>query len=178
MPKFRRIEKDLIYEQARQIIQERKPEILETGGGCMYWTAAAIEAVTLEFPGTRIIVQAGTCLWPRLSEEMGRKLTQEPTHFGYVWESDSLTTALRLAMGALPEMHAWAALPVEQEIIDLTTGFFPQECGKILQKTWRHTLPPTYFWGGVNDLPEGVVYRPDPGATFHAMRYSHNFWSR
>lgn len=123
-------------------------------GLCLHWTHCA--CCVLRQSGYRAILQAGSMNWP-----INRNAPEpQPTHFSYEWEPDNFDSALRIAQGALPECHVWAALPDRNEIVDFSTGFFKGVASKRHGLTWLDADPPEYLWCPANALPEGVRYRP------------------
>lgn len=134
---------------------------------CIIWAIATLFALS-----GRALLQAGSCMWPRIRKEDDDGVIA--THFGYEWHPNSQQTRERIAAGLLPEMHIWAAIPSENQIIDLTTKFFPQQCHSMLKWDWPGIEPPEYFWGGPEDLPEGVLYRPSMDAIQLASTYALN----
>jgi hypothetical protein len=133
---------------------------------CLYWahyTVAVLKAL-----GIRAVIQAGSASWPRLrpDQDDGRS----PTHHSYVWEPDSVATKARLVACDLPEIHVWAAIPERGELIDMTTKYWPEQCQLIQGLGWPGDKPPTYFWGTADELPDGVIYRPDMKAIALALR--------
>ena len=127
------------------------------GQACLYWACYTVQV--LKALGVRAIIQAGSASWPRLRPDQDDGVS--PTHHSYVWEPDSAVTKARLAAGAMPELHVWAAIPDRGEIIDMTTRYWPHQCWLSQQRDWPGDKPPTYFWGTANELPEGVLYAPD-----------------
>ena len=133
---------------------------------CLYWAQAAVDVLTRH--GVRALIQAGSCSWPRLS--LAQDDGVSPTHLSYVWEPDSITTRFQIGMGGMPEMHVWAAVPHTGEIVDLTTGFWPANCRRVLGTDWPGAKPPDYFWGTADELPPRVLYKPDKLAIGWALR--------
>jgi len=142
--------------EARRLFLERHPNALPHAS-CLYWALAVIRAC--RECGIRAILQAGTAMWPRLRPEQDDGLS--PTHFSYVWEPEAPLTLERLANNLLPEMHVWAAVPAEQEMVDLTTSFWPEQCQRLLGRDWPGDLPPSWLWATCEELPERVVYQAD-----------------
>lgn len=129
---------------------------------CLGWareTCRHVQAAT----GQRCIIQAGTAFWPL------RPLAEDddvsPLRYGYQWElkppyeGHLARTALT---GQLPEIHIWAALPDTGEILDFTTGHWPDACKQNIGIDWppRH-VPPLFFWGKGEDLFENAEYTAD-----------------
>ena len=61
-------------------------------------------------------------------------------------------------MGALPEVHVWAADPETKEIIDLSTRDFKRIAENQFGLKWGTKPPPPYLW--VNQ--EEYMAMPDP----------------
>jgi hypothetical protein len=124
---------------------------------CLYWAYYTVEVI--ETFGIRAIIQAGSASWPRVRPDQDDGVSS--THHSYVWEPDSPITKARVAAHELPELHCWAALPNRGEIIDMTTGYWPEQCQRILGLDWPGDKPPAYFWGTAAELPQSVMYAPD-----------------
>jgi hypothetical protein len=99
-----------------------------------------------------VILQAGTCFW--------RCSYDPPTEFGYLWSPGKALDALAMSLGALPEMHVWAADLDAQEILDFSTGGLVRQAEQVAGLAWTAPRPPRFFWGGPNDLPPGTRYIP------------------
>lgn len=140
-------------------------------GECLVMALAIIGAG--QRAGRRFVLQAGSAYWRRMREEDDDGVS--PFHFGYEWEPDSRTTRVRLAMNALPEIHAWAGDPVHQDLIDLTAGDFPTQCKKLLDEDWRAEKPPGVLWGRP---PDNAIYRADRRATEVAAMFASRLLGR
>jgi hypothetical protein len=128
------------------------------------------------WPGApRTILQAGSAQWPRVPPDLDDGIS--PTHFAYVWDSDSaiaclvregLAPVIKRADGhggcSLPEMHVWLGCPDTGELIDFTTGLWPQACKATLDEGWLAPAPPEYLWTFGDRSPRGVNYHPDRDA--------------
>jgi hypothetical protein len=129
----------------------------------------------------RTIIQAGSASWPRVPPELDDGVMN--THFSYVWDPDSYAARLALAgvfqaarLGgrkgfSLPEMHVWLARPDTRDIIDFTTGLWPEACKLTIGEEWLAPPPPDYLWA--DELPEGVHYAADRSAidcVIHVLR--------
>jgi hypothetical protein len=164
------VDKDRIYERVRYRVERQCGE--NTPKACLFWAAHAMEALQAE--GLRAIVQAGTCLWPRVRpEDFDGLPPAEPTHFGYEWQPDDPATLARIKAGLLPEIHVWVAVPDRAApgggvIVDFTTGYFPGNC----PFPWLGPMPPRYFWGGPGDLPDLTFYRAEPSAIAAVLRFA------
>lgn len=133
---------------------------------CLYWAQATVEVLTRHF--YRALIQAGSASWARVTPAQDDGVS--PTHLSYVWEPNSATTRDRIRQNLMPELHVWACLPDALEIVDLTTGFWPEQCRRALGLDWPGDLPPDYFWGTVDEVPDGVLYKPDKLAIGWALR--------
>jgi hypothetical protein len=120
---------------------------------CLQWAVYAARALAAR--GERACVQAGSAAWPCLAVDDG----VSPTHFAYVWDPDSAETSQRTALGLMPEMHAWVALPDSAEIVDLSAGY-QLEQAKLRGVRWTAPPPPEYVWSTAAELPAGVRYSP------------------
>ena len=62
---------------------------------------------------------------------------------------------------SLPEMHVWLACPDSGELIDFSTGLWPEACREMIGEEWLAERPPEYLWTFGTRLPAGVRYMPD-----------------
>jgi hypothetical protein len=127
---------------------------------CLYWAFATIGFLKLE--GVRAIIQAGTAWWPWPAGDEN----QENPYFGYTWNFRSPVTAIALATGSPVQMHAWVAIPSTDELIDLTTAFWPDRFQAATGRPWKGERPPDYLWAA--EPPDGVIYEPDVAAIYVA----------
>jgi hypothetical protein len=141
-------------------------------GTCVWAAAAVIEAAKER--GVRLVLQAGSAFWPRVSPEQDDGVSS--THFGYQWERGSRETMQILGriqkgdLSILPEMHVWAADPKEMEIVDPTSGQFPAQARRLQGLDWKGPVPPEQFWGGKDELNTlRAVYEVDRDATMLAF---------
>ena len=146
--------------QMRSFYRGHHPE-----AACLYWAACASSYLSRKYR-VRTILQAGTMQWPCSATDDG----VSPTHFSYMWEPDSLMTKSMFEAGLMPEMHVWAAIPSENEIVDLTTRYLVQQAKKRAALAWTAPPPPDFLWARADQLPSGVVYRPDFAATMLATQ--------
>jgi hypothetical protein len=137
-------------------------------GPCLYRAGSLAYVLHKEAPG-RAILQAGTCLWPRLTKEQDDGAESTHTHFGYEW-GGSPEGAINLTLPAghvsLPEMHVWVAHTMNNRdwsIIDVCSGLFPH-LAKLSGMDWPGKRPPTHLWCKSGALPEGVIYRANTQA--------------
>jgi hypothetical protein len=61
-------------------------------------------------------------------------------------------------------MHVWLASPDSGEVIDFTTGLWPEACRETIGEQWLAERPPEYLWTFGSRLPAGVRYMPDRDA--------------
>lgn len=130
---------------------------------CLHWAKEVCRE--LHKYGLRTIIQAGDCSWPMIDEDQDDGVRN--THMSYVWTGKYERD---LSMGQLPEIHVWAAIPATNEIIDMTTKFWPELCPQMTGSKWEGLPPPDYLWCKADELPKRVLYRPIAGATFFASR--------
>jgi hypothetical protein len=109
----------------------------------------------------KCLISAGSFSIPRMNLEDDDGIVG--THFGYVF------TPNRAAIEAvennrMPEMHCWVQLPDRQEIVDLSTCYAKEQCKKLTGLDWLTNDPPDFIWHNINELPAGVIYKPDPYA--------------
>jgi GNAT superfamily N-acetyltransferase len=162
-------EHDAIVALARKIRAEKYTSC-PAQGACFWHALAVIEAAKRH--GRRLVLQAGSASWRRVPERLDDGVSA--THFSYVWEPDSpLTRAIIARFFAgdtrmLPEMHVWAGDPATQELVDITTRYWPEQCKSLTGEDWLGPLPPDYLWTTARDLPDDAVYEPDMRATMLA----------
>lgn len=160
-------------EQIQQQFERLRPDDLNPQAACLYWSIATILVLRST---NRTILQAGTCLWPRIRPDQDDGTCN--THFGYKWDPDSEKSIYAVSIGALPEMHVWTAQPESGLIIDMTTRFFPEQCKNLICGDWPGDLPPEYFWSTADKLPVGVIYHPTLDATRLAVIAAKNILLR
>lgn len=152
------------------VMEMTHPEVLQTPGGCLHWAFTVVEV--LKLAGVHAVVNAGSMSWPRLTPEQDDGKETTLTHFTYLWEPDSPATLENLKNFKLPEMHVWAGIPGNQEIIDLSTGYIAEHCVKGTGMDWPGPKPPAWLWCNVQNLPERVYYTPNRQATEIAYQFS------
>jgi hypothetical protein len=157
--------KKIIVKEARKFVAKKFPETKGNRASCLYLAVGVIAAAAKR--GYRLVPQAGTCYWPRVTPETDDGV--ENNAFGYKWSPHEFRSQISLACGALPEMHVWAGDPVTQEIVDLSTRDFPAQCKKILDIEWKAPAPPDFYWGPAGELPNLCVYEPNEEATILAV---------
>jgi hypothetical protein len=141
------------------------PEHMQRGS-CLYWTLTGLGILTSL--GFRALLQAGSMSWPILPPDQDDG--HQPTHFSYEWSPWRPESQAALKLGLLPEIHIWIGLPDENELVDFSTKWFPQQAAKD-GLVWRTEPPPDFLWCGPSDLPAGVIYRPDMEAIQFALRF-------
>lgn len=133
--------------------------------GCLYASYFLVKELST-LTKQPVLIQAGTAFWPRVYPVDHSKV------FGYLFSPDT-RCALYLALGQLPEMHCWVVLPETQQLIDLTTGEWPNQCLHLQGVPWEGQRPPKYYWDHWDNLPEGVEYEAHANAikiAFKAIR--------
>lgn len=132
---------------------------------CLYWAGLACDELWSRYR-VRTILQAGTMEWPCSATDDG----VAPTHFGYVWERDSLVTHSMIAQQLMPEIHVWAAIPTRNEIVDVTTCYLIRQAKHRACIEWTATAPPDFLWVRADQIPDRVIYQPDYDATRLAVQ--------
>lgn len=164
--------KDEVYDEvARRVAGVRMPET-RLHAMCLYWGVFTVAC--LREQGEPAILQAGSCTWPRIRPQDDDGVVS--THFGYVWENPTpKEIRKKIEAGTLPEMHVWAGImakePEDQQIVDLTAGFFPKQAKEIGGFDWRAAPPPKYLWSTLAEMRKTWVvanftptYRADVNA--------------
>lgn len=129
---------------------------------CLYYAAHA--ALALSKRGVRAILQAGSASWrfKAPAQDDGGV-----THYSYLFDP-----AVPHPIECLPEMHCWVGIVNTGEIVDLTTGFVPGLMAIALpDEKWTEPVPPPYFWGGRQDIPNGWIYDATLDAVLLAYRF-------
>lgn len=159
--------KRIIVRQIQSHFRSEYQHWMNPASACLYWTRSTVTILSLM--KTRAIIQAGSCSWPRIHPNQDNGVS--PTHFTYKWQPSHIMSKIAVALGQLPEIHVWAAIPETQEIIDLTTGFWPGRCKELLGEDWPGPKPPEWFWGTADELPDWVRYEPNLEAIDTALQY-------
>ncbi len=114
-----------ITEQEREAIEaEAERYAMNLGAGdfpsrqCVRWAFAT--AMALRKRGYHACVNAGSAAF-RLNDLEG--MQQAGNQIEYCWQTARDEFGLWLDLGILPEMHAWAVLPREKLIVDLTVRY-------------------------------------------------------
>lgn len=159
-------EKDAIAEEIRRnfYLDYRG----DPAAACLYWSMHTVGV--LKRHSIRAVIQGGSASWPRMRRDQDDGVS--PTHFSYVFEIDNPLTIKRIMSNTMPEMHVWVGIPATSEIIDMTTGFWPQQCLALIGADWPGDKPPSYFWS--DRMPSGVVYTPDEKACELAQAFAHS----
>lgn len=148
--------KDQIYNETVEKYVRRYGRDYCMGGTCMYWALTA--GLVFQRHGVRSLIQAGSMQWPAFDDD-GLK----DTHFGYEWSPNDMGSQAALLLGLFPEIHVWLALPERQEIVDFSVRYLPEAAAKD-GKVWVKPPPPKFLWATLEEMPEGVFYRPEIGA--------------
>jgi len=162
------MDKDHVREEVASLMRSRF-ESEQIPCACVYWAGYACDVLARQ--GIRALIQAGSFSWPCRAADW-KDDGVSFTHLSYIW--DKQEAAGRLAVGQLPELHAWAAIPETQEIIDFTTCYVPEQCERILKIKWQAPKPPPYLWCAEAGIPDGVIYRPD----LDAIRFALMVWTQ
>jgi len=157
---------DVLVREAREFFARKFPDIPEHAG-CLFLAVSMIEVARRH--GRRLVLQAGTASWRRVRPDQDDGVSA--THFSYEWEPWSEQTHQRIADGLLPEMHVWVADPETQEMIDISSKYFPRQCMEMLGVDWPGDLPPDYLWMKAGTVQESCRYIPYEEATIVAMQF-------
>ena len=134
-------------------------------GSCLYWTITGLGV--LQSLGYRALLQAGSMSWPILPAHLDDG--QQPTHFSYEWSPWRSESQAALELGLLPEIHLWIGLPDQNELVDFSTRWLPQQAAQE-GLVWRTESPPDFLWCGPASLPAGVLYKPEMEAIAFALK--------
>jgi hypothetical protein len=164
-----KLDKERIYAEVRERI-ECDPSLMAmpSSARCFYYGIRTVEA--LRKAGLHVLLQAGSCSWPRIRPEQDDGVAM--THFSYLWTPEEPASQRAMRLGIMPEMHVWAADPEANEIIDFTSGFFPEQAKALVGFDWPGDLPPKYLWANTKDIPRGVQYRADIDAIKLAFSFA------
>lgn len=154
----------LVDEVHRVMAQRYRGENVHAA--CLYWAEATVVVLQHHMPSERIVLQAGTSLWPCADAASDDGI--RPSHFGYVYEATDEQARRFAAAGLMPEMHAWAGVMSTQEIVDITTGFLITQARLRVGIEWAGPVPPSFLWS--HEPPAGVSYEPNEAATRLAAR--------
>jgi len=145
--------KRVIVKQARKLANKTFGKVASGPGACLY-LSWAVCTVAREH-GIRLLMLAGSAYWPHVTPETDDGV--ESNRFGY--EFDLETAAPYLAANLMPELHVWAGDPLTGEIVDLSTGAWPNQCRELLGVGWKAPNPPAFFWAPPSSLPNLAEYR-------------------
>ena len=148
-----------IYQATSSRYHEWYPEKQRVGGQCLYWSLTLM-GVLLE-RGYRSLIQAGSMCWPIV--QPGEDDGVNPTHFSYEWSPWRIESQAALKLGMLPEMHVWVGLPDQNELLDFSTKYLPQQAA-LEGLRWGTSNPPDFLWCGPSELPAGVICKPNMDA--------------
>jgi hypothetical protein len=172
--------KDRIVKEARAWVARHHPMALTTPGRCVY-DAAAVIACAREH-GVTLCVQAGSALWPHKRPEEDDGVS--PSHFGYVWDPQAVGVVSRVqecrhalrngGTAILPEIHVWAGDVRTQELVDLTTRYWPEQAMRVAQLEWTAPAPPDYLWH--DEVDAGISYEPFEDASRLAYEFCRKIW--
>jgi hypothetical protein len=153
--------------QAKQLFRDVFDDVDEHGS-CLH------QSLCLQFvaakAGRRLLMQAGSCFWPRLDDESDDGVS--PNVFGYQFDVEAARPLI--AVGMLPEMHVWLVDPLAEELIDMTAGEFPVQCRRMLGFGWQTKAPPEVLWCQFSELPERVQYHAERHACEVAAMYAYD----
>jgi len=138
------------------------------GGPCLYWSLTLMGVLLQN--GYRALIQAGNLSWPIVPP--GQDDGTRSTHFSYEWSPWREESKAALKLGMLPEIHIWVGLPDQNELLDFSTKFLPQQAAKE-GLVWRTALPPDFLWCGPSELPDGVIYKPNLDAIGFVLNRIH-----
>lgn len=118
---------------------------------CLYY--AAYTSIIVTQLGRRCILQAGSASFlykPPADDDGGAN------SYAYTFDPSHPLSVANMAAGGMPEMHCWAAIVDDKEIVDLTTRYMPDLLTTALPDQ-RWTAPVLdYFWG--TQGPDGWYY--------------------
>jgi len=159
--------KDLIYQQVKERVEndEKRPKG-HMSASCFFFAIHGVQL--LKQRGFRALLQAGTCSWPRVRRDQddGKVMT----HFSYTWSPEDARSRVADQMGFMKEVHIWIGLPEPQQIVDFTSGLFPEQAKKLCGMDWPGDLPPKYLWATYETLPNRVVYQPSMEAIQYVFK--------
>ena len=161
--------KTRIWQQVRTRYQQHYGTEHMAKGSCLYWTLTGIPI--LHAHGYRALLQAGSMSWPIITPQMDDGI--RATHFTYEWSPWRPESRAAMAKGALPKIHIWIGLPDENELVDFSTHWFPQQARKEGLE-WHTKPPPDFLWCSPSTLPDGVHYKPDLSAIGYILNKVRN----
>ena len=153
-------ETDAIAGAAQRLVERFViPPHVERHRACLWYAAGAASFVERVL-GERVILQGGSASWRRVrAEDDDGEVT---THYSYRFEWDE-RALVELALGNLPEMHCWLAVPRTKEIIDLSVKHQQEACLQLAGMHWPGDPLPEYLWLQVDEHGDNddYVYRAD-----------------
>lgn len=137
---------------------------------CIYHAAATMFYMRRVHGNGNVFLQAGSASWPRLRDDQDDGKPTTPNQFSYVFSLESPGTAIQLAKGFLPEMHAWCYDQTTGCFIDTTVEYQPEACKKMTGMDWPGDPPPPFIWHTVKDMPNRIIYQAHRAAVLIAER--------
>lgn len=163
-----------IRHKVRNWQQKNMPD-LDLSKACFYYHVLAQEMLRQHLgTETRILVSAGSFSFPRINLALDDGFID--THFSYMWNAKDPRTIDAISRNEMPEMHIWLAMPDRGEIFDITTCYLRSNCEIITGNKWLAPNPPDFIWCRLEDLPPGVVYKPDPTAVQYVIKMIKYTW--
>jgi hypothetical protein len=162
------VDRDKIAETVRDHVRIYWPDLEPRYGSCLHHSLIGL--LELQKHGIEAQLQAGSISWPIIHPEDDDGVCN--THFSMMWEPHNPTSMQSVMTGGIPEMHAWLGIPETQTLIDFATHEIKNTCGGVTDLAWNSDDPPDYLWVTGEELPPGVIYRPDMGAT----KFAYSLW--
>jgi len=118
--------------------------------------------------GRNFSIVGGSSQWKFIPDHLDDGIS--PNYFGYVYEPNSPNSRINVALGGIPELHAWLVDTERQELIDFSSYQFPAQCKRMLGEEWRSPLPPKYYWVSAEEMRMDQIrqrcfYEPSADAT-------------
>jgi hypothetical protein len=149
---------------------------------CLYWAAATVRV--LRGAGLDAQLQAGSCFWPVVDEEVYYDRDfKGHRNYGYEFDPDHPFSRAAVLESRMPEMHCWAAVAGwrtgnSSHVIDVTPRYWPEHAA-LAGVIWPGRKPPPFLWVSGRDRAElqanwpdsRIYYRPVPEATALAYNY-------
>lgn len=124
---------DWLHRAGRRVRQRLEAYDRFGPGFCL--TAASVGVVELAREGCKAAFQAGACYLRRLPPEPHPDADPDQELYGYAWEPDAAHSRAQMALGFMPEFHAWVgviaapdgepALPDGGLVADFAAAFMP-----------------------------------------------------
>jgi len=145
-----------LVEDARRLANVIWPGSTRDGLGSCSLVSIALQILAARRHELPLMLQVGSAAWRRLPEDNG----EPDIDFGYHWQgAEDRTTRLLLQHGRLPECHVWLADGTTREIIDPTSGDFPELCRSLSGLDWPGPRPPAWVWETADRLRERTAPR-------------------